>query len=82
MPSQTNNKTIAKRCPRLFLTIVALFWSCVAGATLFKPTVTNYTSRQFEASNQNWACGQDRDGIMYFGNNDGLLVFDGTRWTC
>lgn len=82
MPSQTNNKTIAKRCPRLFLTIVALFWSCVAGATLFKPTVTNYTSRQFEASNQNWACGQDRDGIMYFGNNDGLLVFDGSRWMC
>lgn len=82
MPSQTNNKTIAKRCPRLLLTIVALFWSCVAGATLFKPTVTNYTSRQFEASNQNWACGQDRDGIMYFGNNDGLLVFDGSRWMC
>lgn len=82
MPSTTDIKSLENCCHRLILTVVALVCALVAGATLFKPTVTNYTSRQFDASNQNWACGQDGDGIMYFGNNDGLLVFDGARWKC
>lgn len=82
MPSTTDIKSLENCCHRLILTVAALVCALVAGATLFKPTVTNYTSRQFDASNQNWACGQDGDGIMYFGNNDGLLVFDGARWKC
>lgn len=82
MPSTTDIKSLENCCHRLILTVVALVCAFIAGATLFKPTVTNYTSRQFDASNQNWACGQDGDGIMYFGNNDGLLVFDGARWKC
>ncbi len=82
MPSTTDIKSLENCCHRLILTVAALVCALVAGATLFKPTVTNYTSRQFDASNQNWACGQDDDGIMYFGNNDGLLVFDGARWKC
>lgn len=82
MPSTTDIKSLENCCHRLILTVAALVCAFIAGATLFKPTVTNYTSRQFDASNQNWACGQDGDGIMYFGNNDGLLVFDGARWKC
>lgn len=82
MPPETNIKPIGNRGLRLLATIAAVLVCLVAGATLFKPTVTNYTSRQFQASNQNWSCAQDSDGIMYFGNNDGMLVFDGARWQC
>ncbi len=39
-----------------------------------------YTPKQYGASPQNWAIAQDHRGIMYFGNNDGLLEFDGLRW--
>ena len=38
-----------------------------------------YTAKQYEASPQNWGVAQDRRGIMYFANTDGLLEFDGTR---
>lgn len=71
------------RCKRAFYIIAllaAIFVIDKASASTFKPPVTNYTSRQFGANNQNWSCAQDSDGVMYFGNNDGLLTFDGSRW--
>jgi serine phosphatase RsbU (regulator of sigma subunit) len=42
--------------------------------------IRNYTSYEYRASPQNWAIAQDRRGVMYFGNNDGLLEFDGINW--
>jgi len=34
----------------------------------------------YKASEQNWDLGQDKNGIMYFGNQDGMLQYDGTHW--
>ena len=34
----------------------------------------------YQGSTQNWAVGQDRRGLIYVGNNLGVLEFDGTRW--
>lgn len=65
----------------LFLALTLLCATTIRGAQ-FKPMATNYTSRQFKANNQNWDCDQDSEGVMYFGNNDGLLIFDGSRWEC
>jgi AraC family transcriptional regulator, chitin signaling transcriptional activator len=45
-----------------------------------KPQITHYTKKQINSNSQFWAMCQDRDGIMYFGNNEGALVFDGERW--
>ncbi|MBN1598571.1 MAG: hypothetical protein JW894_09780 [Bacteroidales bacterium] len=42
--------------------------------------VQNYTTDQYNAATQNWAIAQDKNGLMYFGNNEGLLVFDGSGW--
>jgi ligand-binding sensor domain-containing protein/DNA-binding CsgD family transcriptional regulator len=44
------------------------------------PLVTNYVRSDYQAGTQNWAIGQDARGIMYFGNNKGLLEYDGTNW--
>lgn len=44
------------------------------------PFIKNYLSNQYDASPENWAIAQDRFGIMYFGNNRGVLQFDGVRW--
>lgn len=38
-------------------------------------------SSHYHAADQNWAVTQDRHGIMYFANNNGLLEFDGVHWT-
>lgn len=34
-----------------------------------------------DVSPQNFALAQDADSIVYVGNSDGVLVFDGERWT-
>ncbi len=44
------------------------------------PFLRNYTPRDYGAHGQNWAVVQDPRGIIYAGNNDGVLEFDGERW--
>src|ERR1035437_10160490 len=46
----------------------------------FTPVISQFTKNDYHASNQNWSVGQGKDGIMYFGNNQGLLEFDGSSW--
>ena len=43
--------------------------------------IINFSPKEYEAHAQNWAITQDKSGIMYFGNNVGLMEFDGTTWT-
>jgi len=44
------------------------------------PNVRNYTKNIYQSGNQNWSVTKDEEGIMYFGNSDGLLSFDGRDW--
>ena len=46
------------------------------GSYLFK----RYSPDQYGAAPENWAIAQDRRGVMYVGNTDGLLEFDGQSW--
>jgi len=39
-----------------------------------------FTHNQYRAGSQNWAVAQDGNNRVLFANNEGLLVFDGTRW--
>jgi class 3 adenylate cyclase/streptogramin lyase len=42
--------------------------------------VRNYGAKDYNAAPDNWAIAQDKNGVLYFGNTDGVLVFDGTSW--
>jgi len=44
------------------------------------PNIVNFPKQEYNASTQNWAIAEDKRGIMYFGNNDGVLEFDGVHW--
>jgi ligand-binding sensor domain-containing protein/DNA-binding CsgD family transcriptional regulator len=44
------------------------------------PYVQNYTKSIYQSGNQNWSVTRDEHGIMYFGNSEGLLTFDGKYW--
>jgi hypothetical protein len=44
------------------------------------PGIINYTPSDYRAARQNWALTQDRQGIMYFANSNGMMEFDGMRW--
>ena len=64
------------------LFFLLLFYA--SGATDIKsigvPYVQNYTKALYQSGNQNWSITKDEHGIMYFGNADGLLSFDGRYW--
>lgn len=44
------------------------------------PFIRNYPPSEYSAHNQNWAIVQDRRGVMYCGNNLGILEYDGVTW--
>jgi hypothetical protein len=45
-----------------------------------KPYVINFARDKYHAANKNWSIGEDEKGIMYFGNDIGLLESDGMEW--
>jgi len=44
------------------------------------PDVRNYKRNEYKGGTQNWSIGQDKNGNLYFANNNGLLQFDGASW--
>ena len=44
------------------------------------PTIVNHTPNEYGGLPQNWAITQDERGVMYVGNNSGLLEYDGQTW--
>lgn len=44
------------------------------------PDLVNYDNSNYSAGTHNWDIQQDRNGVLYFANDEGLLTFDGSRW--
>src|SRR5690606_508982 len=44
------------------------------------PGISHYNRDDFKADPQFWAVCEDKEGVLYFGNNDGAVIFDGERW--
>ncbi|MBL3658677.1 sensor histidine kinase [Fulvivirga sediminis] len=41
---------------------------------------TTYTASDYNASSSNWSITQDENGLFYFANYQGVLIFDGITW--
>ena len=63
----------------LFLLLIFPFLS-VAQNQIGTPQIINYSNLIYKGGTQNWDTAQDRYGVMYFGNNEGLLIFNGKFW--
>jgi signal transduction histidine kinase len=50
------------------------------GFEVGQPLFRNFIPRAYGARPQNWAVVQDHRGVIYVGNGDGVLEFDGVRW--
>lgn len=48
--------------------------------TIGLPDVINYSKESYGAGLQNWDFKQDKNGIIYVANNEGMLSFDGKYW--
>jgi DNA-binding CsgD family transcriptional regulator len=53
---------------------------CYGQNTIGIPDIVNYTKEIYNAGLQNRAIAEDKNGIIYFANYEGLLSFDGTYW--
>ncbi|MEO6404766.1 MAG: triple tyrosine motif-containing protein [Ferruginibacter sp.] len=48
--------------------------------TIGLPDISNYYKNDYKAGAQNRQIRQDKNGILYFANSEGLLKFDGINW--
>jgi len=87
-----NNTLITKnkRCMNFYIklvTFVLVSFSVLLGQPLDyissetgQPFLKYYNSKTYNLSADNWKVIQDHRGIMYFGNEKGVLEFDGNSW--
>ncbi|TCO09711.1 triple tyrosine motif-containing protein [Natronoflexus pectinivorans] len=47
---------------------------------LGNPPITHFTRNDYKNASQFWDACQDQNGNVFFGNNNGILIFDGARW--
>ena len=45
------------------------------------PPIVKYSKDIYNAGIQNWMISQDNQRFLYFANNEGLLEFNGSKWT-
>ena len=45
------------------------------------PPIKNFSPSDYNGQNQNWSISQSDDRLIYVANNQGLLEYDGARWT-
>ncbi len=45
------------------------------------PAILRFSPNDYNAENQNWDIGQDKDKYIYAANNEGLLEYNGAEWT-
>ena len=68
---------------RITLLIIVVLAPIPAPANTFEhgmPMLHNLKPKDYHAGTQNWALLQDQRGVMYVGNNVGVLEYDGQNW--
>lgn len=67
----------------VLLTFTLIFCFSQSGlpqSELAFPKIRNFTNKTYQGGLQNWGATQDANGAIYFGNNEGLLIFNGSNW--
>jgi DNA-binding CsgD family transcriptional regulator/ligand-binding sensor domain-containing protein len=66
----------------LFGILFSISFSGIAEAQrLGLPGIHNFSHSEYRGGTQNWAVAMAPNGMMYFGNNNGLVEYDGAHWT-
>ena len=81
MIHSTNLKSLS-RFALIFTILFSLISSnfLLAQEQIGRPIITNYSYEDYKADPTNWWATEDEKGILYFANNDGVLMFDGVNW--
>ncbi|WNO61943.1 ATP-binding protein [Rheinheimera sp. MMS21-TC3] len=84
MPQRSVSIVIFSSCfksyikPMLLLILVIISVHCSAVAA--SPLLSNFKPKDYNGGTQNWAIIQDQHGLLYVGNNVGLMQYDGSQW--
>src|ERR1700748_812507 len=65
---------------RLIAIFIGISGTISAQNTIGIPDIINYSREIYNAGTQNRGIVQDRNGVLYFANYEGLLTFDGNYW--
>ncbi len=63
----------------VFFTLIASY-AGFGQNTIGLPDIINYTKQTYQAGAQNRQIRQDKKGVLYFSNSEGVLSFDGINW--
>lgn len=64
--------------PILIILLVCSSLSSVCAVN--QPHVVSFTKEQYGGYSKNWSVSHSNEGIIYIGNDEGLLKFDGINW--
>ncbi|GAB59463.1 hybrid sensor histidine kinase/response regulator [Rheinheimera nanhaiensis] len=69
----------------LLLRLAVLWLICLCAPVLAlgqhgTPLLANFKPKDYNGGTQNWAVVQDQRGLLYVGNNVGVLEYDGASW--
>lgn len=62
----------------LFMPIIAVH--CQSHSEIAYPIMRVYSDKEYKSSKRNYALASDNRGLIYIGNENGILEFDGSRW--
>lgn len=73
---------LIKKTGFCFIPLFLLMLNQLAGQfkSIGVPEIINIPRQEYGADAQNWDIIQDNRGILYLGNKDGILTFDGEDW--
>ncbi len=63
--------------------LISLLFTLLGEAQIKKigiPEIEYFNRRSYHGATQNWGITQSAGGFLYFGNNNGVLEFDGEQW--
>jgi ligand-binding sensor domain-containing protein/DNA-binding CsgD family transcriptional regulator len=63
----------------LFFTLL-VFNHCYSQNTIGLPDILNYSKQNYRGGAQNRQIRQDKKGVLYFANSEGVMTFDGINW--
>ncbi|HEY0354659.1 MAG TPA: two-component regulator propeller domain-containing protein, partial [Flavisolibacter sp.] len=64
----------------ILIFFISVFLSARGQNSIGIPQIINFNNTRYQGGAQTWDIKQDKEGRMYFANNEGLITYDGSYW--
>ena len=81
--SKINQHIVLRYTLIIMLLIASSFFSQNSSIDLnkiSKPFIKNFSNKSYKGSASNWSVIQDKRGVIYLGNESGIIEYDGNSW--